>query len=79
MSAPNPDNVAAGHKANIHNPNTSKESKEHSEQVLEAQFHTTGDGKDYSHVVGGLKAATHNPNVREEAKEHAQERLEELK
>jgi hypothetical protein len=36
--------VAGGHKANINNPNTSEESKQHSKQVLEEQF-DGGDGK----------------------------------
>lgn len=35
--------VAGGHKANLNNPNTSEESKQHSKQVLEEQF-DGGDG-----------------------------------
>ena len=35
--------IAGGHKANINNPNTSQESKEHSKQVLENEFNG-GDG-----------------------------------
>jgi hypothetical protein len=36
--------VAGGHKANLNNPNTSEESKQHSKQVLENEFNG-GDGK----------------------------------
>lgn len=36
--------IAGGHKANINNPNTSKEAKEHSKQVLENEFNG-GDGE----------------------------------
>lgn len=36
--------VAGGHKANINNPNTSEESKKHSQQVLDQDFNG-GDGK----------------------------------
>ena len=35
--------VAGGHKANLKNPNTSDESKQHSRQVLENEFNG-GDG-----------------------------------
>jgi hypothetical protein len=35
--------IAGGHKANINNPNTSKESKENSKKVLENEFNG-GDG-----------------------------------
>lgn len=35
--------VAGGHKANLKNPNTSEESKQHSKKVLEEQF-DGGDG-----------------------------------
>lgn len=35
--------IAGGHKANINNPNTSEESKQHSKQVLENEFNG-GDG-----------------------------------
>jgi hypothetical protein len=55
--------VAGGHKANINNPNTSQESKEHSKQVLNEQF-DGGDvpkaddnqDKNPNNVAGGLKA-----------------------
>jgi hypothetical protein len=36
--------VAGGHKANLKNPNTSEESKQHSKAVLENEFNG-GDGK----------------------------------
>lgn len=36
--------IAGGHKANLSNPNTSKESKQHSKEVLENEFNG-GDGK----------------------------------
>jgi hypothetical protein len=35
--------IAGGHKANINNPNTSKENKENSKKVLENEFNG-GDG-----------------------------------
>ncbi len=35
--------VAGGHKANISNPNTSIESKQHSEQVLQNEFGIKGE------------------------------------
>jgi len=34
----NPGNVAGGHKANLNNPNTSEESKQHSREVLEQEL-----------------------------------------
>lgn len=34
--------VAGGHKANLKNPNTSQESKEHSKQVFENEFNGGG-------------------------------------
>lgn len=40
--------VAGGHKANLKNPNTSQESKEHSKQVLENEFNG-GDGMPWLH------------------------------
>ncbi|KAF4981293.1 hypothetical protein FZEAL_2870 [Fusarium zealandicum] len=77
--------VAGGHKANINNPNTSKESKEHSKQVLENEFNggdvpkaDDNQGKNPGNVAGGLKATLNNPNVSEEAKESAKERLDQM-
>ncbi|KAI6352497.1 hypothetical protein MCOR25_009410 [Pyricularia grisea] len=78
--------VAGGHKANLKNPNTSEESKQHSKKVLEEQFDggdvpkagESDEGKNPGNVAGGLKAAIKNPNVSEEAKESAKERLEEM-
>jgi Conidiation protein 6 len=34
----NPGNVAGGHKANLNNPNTSEESKQHSRDVLDNEL-----------------------------------------
>ncbi|KPM42064.1 hypothetical protein AK830_g4500 [Neonectria ditissima] len=76
--------VAGGHKANLKNPNTSEESKQHSKEVLENEFETRDtesndtEGKNPGNVAGGLKAAIKNPNVSEEAKESAKERLDKL-
>ncbi|KAG6988553.1 hypothetical protein G7Y79_00071g097240 [Physcia stellaris] len=78
----NPGNVIGGHKANLSNPNTSAESKKHSEEVLDKALNKgevdTSNGtheKDQSHVVGGLKATLTNDNVSETAKENAKEKL----
>ncbi|KAL8403451.1 hypothetical protein RB594_008637 [Gaeumannomyces avenae] len=76
--------IAGGHKANIKNPNTSQESKEHSKQVLEKEFSggdvpkagDSDEGKNPGNVAGGLKAAMKNPNVSDEAKEEAKKKLE---
>lgn len=45
----NPGNVVGGHKANLNNPNTSDEAKQHSKEVLDNEFNggdveTSGDG-----------------------------------
>ncbi|KEQ77614.1 hypothetical protein M436DRAFT_37060 [Aureobasidium namibiae CBS 147.97] len=82
-------NVIGGHKANLHNPNTSEKSKQHSLEVIEKELGTeanTGtdaaahndDGKDPMRVAAGLKAALHNPNVSDDTKEHIQERLDDM-
>ncbi|PUU78381.1 Conidiation protein 6-domain-containing protein [Tuber borchii] len=84
-------NVIRGHKANLHNPNTSQEAKKHSKEVLEELgIETSGfvseisgpdvniEGKNPGNVAGGYKATLHNPNVSEKAKERAQEKLEEM-
>ncbi|KAI1808074.1 conidiation-specific protein 6 [Daldinia bambusicola] len=78
--------IAGGHKANLNNPNTSQEAKEHSKQVLESEFNSGdvpksgGDdgNKNPGNVAGGLKAAIKNPNVSEEAKQNAKERLNDM-
>ncbi|KAI1502847.1 Conidiation protein 6-domain-containing protein [Biscogniauxia marginata] len=77
--------IAGGHKANLNNPNTSQESKEHSKAVLENEFNggdvATADdnaNKNPGNVAGGLKATIKNPNVSEEAKESAKERLDQM-
>ncbi|KAJ9160606.1 hypothetical protein NKR19_g3116 [Coniochaeta hoffmannii] len=75
--------TAGGHKANLNNPNTSEESKQHSKQVLENEYDggntesaSDARGKNPGNVAGGLKATLKNPNVSEEAKQSAKERLE---
>ncbi|KAL1598240.1 hypothetical protein SLS59_006924 [Nothophoma quercina] len=72
--------VAGGHKANINNPNTSEESKQHSREVLDnGNFEPAGKSegdKNPNNVAGGLKATINNPNNSEEAKQAAKERLE---
>ncbi|KAH8879073.1 hypothetical protein GQ53DRAFT_849845 [Thozetella sp. PMI_491] len=71
--------VAGGHKANLSNPNTSIESKQNSEKILQNEFGiNVPHVKDPAHVAAGLKSAIHNPNVSEEAKEAVKERLEEM-
>jgi len=50
----NPGNVAGGHKANLNNPNTSEESKQHSKEVLDQQL----DGG----AVSGNSDEGKNPN-----------------
>lgn len=44
----NPGNVAGGHKANLNNPNTSEESKQHSREVLESGNFESASGSDDS-------------------------------
>ncbi|KAK7187959.1 hypothetical protein DPSP01_003154 [Paraphaeosphaeria sporulosa] len=74
-------NVVGGHKANINNPNTSEESKQHSREVLDNDYDggnvETGsdEGKNPNNIAGGLKATINNPKVSDEAKESAKERL----
>ncbi|MCJ1361917.1 hypothetical protein MMC16_001018 [Acarospora aff. strigata] len=40
----NPGNVIGGHKANLNNPNTSEESKQHSQEVLEKEYGVSETG-----------------------------------
>lgn len=56
--------IAGGHKANLNNPGTSQEAKDHSKQVLDDEFNggdvphaedKQGD-KNPNNVAGGLKA-----------------------
>ncbi|TPX06747.1 uncharacterized protein E0L32_002243 [Thyridium curvatum] len=75
--------IAGGHKANLNNPNTSEESKQHSRQVLENEFNggdvpksTDSGDKNPGNVAGGLKATLNNPKVSDEAKKSAKDRLE---
>jgi hypothetical protein len=55
----NPGNVIGGHKANLHNPNTSEESKQHSKEMLDREF-DGGDTQKYS----AAGSHTGNPNPR---------------
>jgi len=79
-------NRARGHKANLSNPNTSEESKEHSRQVLESlggeeAFYGKQEGqKDPSRVVAGLKSTINQskPEVSDEARQSARERLDQM-
>ncbi|KAG9533051.1 hypothetical protein KCU93_g776, partial [Aureobasidium melanogenum] len=82
-------NVIRGHKANLSNPNTSEESKQHSLEVIEKELGTetnsgagatahNDDGKDPMRVAAGLKAALHNPNVSDEAKENVSHHLADI-
>ncbi|KAL8894893.1 MAG: hypothetical protein Q9207_008374 [Kuettlingeria erythrocarpa] len=78
----NPGNVVGGHKANLNNPNTSEEAKQHSKEVLDKEYNggnveTSGE-KNPQNVAGGLKATVNNPRVSDEAKESATERLKEM-
>ncbi|KAL2206107.1 hypothetical protein CC79DRAFT_1369537 [Sarocladium strictum] len=77
--------IAGGHKANLNNPNSSEESKQHSREVLENEFNggdvpSAQDNKEKNpnNVAGGLKATVNNPNVSEEAKQSAKERLQQM-
>ncbi|MCJ1303474.1 hypothetical protein MMC08_006284 [Hypocenomyce scalaris] len=81
----NPGNVAGGHKANLNNPNTSEESKQHSKEVLGGEHNESNvdqssdvSGKNPNNVAGGLKATINNPNVSQEAKDNAEERLKDM-
>lgn len=78
-------NVIGGHKANLANPKTSEESKEHSRQELDRLESeggmTAGDaadtGKNEGNVIGGHKANLKNTNTSDESKEHSKEVLNE--
>ncbi|KDR77253.1 hypothetical protein GALMADRAFT_95991 [Galerina marginata CBS 339.88] len=69
----NPERVAAGLKATLHNPATSPEAKDSARHRL----HEMGE-KDPERVAAGLKASLHNPATSSEAKKHASSRLVEL-
>ncbi|KAI4156338.1 MAG: hypothetical protein L6R39_001123 [Caloplaca ligustica] len=78
----NPGNVVGGHKANLNNPGTSDEAKQHSKEVLDNEFNggnveKSGE-KNPQNVAGGLKATVNNPRVSQEAKDSAKERLEDM-
>ncbi|KAF2194791.1 hypothetical protein K469DRAFT_547467 [Zopfia rhizophila CBS 207.26] len=68
----NPD-IVSGHKANLNNSNTSKESQ-HSYEVLGQEFNGgnieshSSEGKNSGNVAGGLKATMNNPDISEEVK-----------
>ncbi|KAL9023418.1 MAG: hypothetical protein Q9196_007214 [Gyalolechia fulgens] len=56
----NPGNIVGGHKANLNNPNTSEEAKQHSKEVLDQEYNggnieKSGE-KNPQNVAGGLKA-----------------------
>ncbi|KAJ4391794.1 hypothetical protein N0V93_005414 [Gnomoniopsis smithogilvyi] len=73
--------VIGGHKAAIHNANTSDEAKVHSKEVLKDDFNIIVEGnktKDVDHVAAGLKGAMHNPQISEEAQFAAAEKLGEI-
>ncbi|KZV84989.1 hypothetical protein EXIGLDRAFT_841759 [Exidia glandulosa HHB12029] len=90
MSGANPGNIAGGHKANLKNPNTSEESKDHSRQVLESMEDGTFENsvephkplsneeapvKETNRVLGGYKATLKNESASQEKKDHAREVL----
>ncbi|KAI4270785.1 MAG: hypothetical protein LQ337_006468 [Flavoplaca oasis] len=79
----NPGNIVGGHKANLNNPNTSDEAKQHSKEVLDQEFNggnvdTSSGDKNPNNVAGGLKATVNNPQVSQEAKDSAQDRLNQM-
>jgi hypothetical protein len=55
---PNPGNIIGGHKANLHNPNTSEESKQHSREVLEREYE---GGKTEKFSTAGTQGGQANP------------------
>ncbi|ROV92321.1 hypothetical protein VSDG_07263 [Cytospora chrysosperma] len=70
--------IIGGHKANLHNANTSSAAKEHSKEVLRDEFNVVVDGnktKDLDHVAAGLKGAMHNDNNTEESQFTSAEKL----
>ncbi|KAI0082028.1 hypothetical protein K474DRAFT_1694711 [Panus rudis PR-1116 ss-1] len=81
-----PNRVAAGLKATIHNPNVSEEAKERAAERLEhigasEDVGSRNHGSSYSdhdtnRQLGGYKATLSNPNTSEQAKAHAREILE---
>ncbi|KUI64850.1 hypothetical protein VM1G_00104 [Cytospora mali] len=70
--------IIGGHKANLHNANTSSEAKEHSKEVLREDFNVVVDGnktKNLDNVAAGLKGAMHNDNIPEESQFTSAEKL----
>ncbi|KAI0081071.1 hypothetical protein K474DRAFT_1768816 [Panus rudis PR-1116 ss-1] len=59
MSEHHAQNVARGHKANLSNPNTSEESKEHSRQVLE-EIEGSSDPDSFTASVGSEKTSNYD-------------------
>ncbi|TFK31718.1 hypothetical protein BDQ12DRAFT_693667 [Crucibulum laeve] len=86
MSAPShnekdPERVAAGLKASIHNPHVSKEAKDSATHRLDemagTSTHESKETEHEHHIMAGYKAALKNPNVSKEAKNHAKQALKE--
>lgn len=73
----NPERVAAGLKASIHNPHVSKEAKESAaEKLQQLEKQQQRDSQpETGHVLGGYKATLSNQKTSEEAKAHAREIL----
>ncbi|KAF8153135.1 Conidiation protein 6-domain-containing protein [Crassisporium funariophilum] len=72
----NPDNVARGLKAAIHNPNVSEEAKQSAAERLE-QMGSVDEHEQHgtNRQLGGYKATLTNPNTSQKAKEHARQVL----
>jgi len=84
--------VIGGYKATLHNPNSSKEAKDHARKILkklgvdpeekeaEKESDQTVDGheKNPGNVIGGLKATAHNPNLSDETRKEAEKKLKEM-
>ncbi|KAF8153075.1 Conidiation protein 6-domain-containing protein, partial [Crassisporium funariophilum] len=77
----NPERVAAGLKATIHNPTVSKEAKTRAQQRLQEMGvevdapASSQHAKETGREMGGYKATLKNPRVSKEAKAHAKEVL----
>ncbi|KAF2683555.1 conidiation protein 6 [Lentithecium fluviatile CBS 122367] len=76
----NAGDVICGREANLDNPNTSEESKQHSREVLDNEYDggnvDAGSGdKNPNNVARDLKATLNNPKVSDEAKQGAKECL----
>ncbi|RJE25443.1 conidiation protein Con-6 [Aspergillus sclerotialis] len=81
-------NAMRGYKATLSNPNTSKEAKEHAQDVLNNElggnkprqdlYDVRGRNKEPNRVAGGLKAAQTNPRVKEQGKKSSAEKLDQM-